>query len=771
MANSLANIPTLDAVHPGAIENAASGISKAGSGIRSAGVDVASAWGKLHGVYKAPEAGELIGAVNPIRDQTDRFGWEVGQVGAALSDYAAEIAPVKAKLTALKAAAGLMLMDQAATDGGESHWRRKQSNVDAENKLLHEVAVAVNEAHQIAAKCANRINGLTGGTQFHGGAVPTGSPDAYWSNDPSHLSWAAPVQKDNPWWKDGLNGAVGFGKGVVVDGAWGMVKGVGTMAGFGPKGWDWHNAWNSYKAIETLGLPLMVPGAIALPSVRKAEIGFGKDFVAWDEWKKDKGRAAGKVGFNVLTLGIPETRLGMAGKAGDAALAITKGANKVDVVGRGFSLGLRAGSKGLTAGIDAVKNLHVGEGLSQLKGIHVNGLDGLHAPAPKVDPGHFDLKDPKVSTPHESPGVHESPLAKPTVRQVADHVENKYPRDTQHPGRSEHEPTTVGGKQQDRAADVHAHDNAGGGNRTLPRPSHGTDPSSPRDPATAGGGRHGDSGHAPAHDPAAHDPAAHDPAHDPGHDPGQAHDAGQGGHGGHDSDAATDPHVHDTHIPGMVEDHGTFRFKTNSAGEAYGDAELGDTFDHVISDAERHAVFEYTRQSWPYNPILRAEEMGFNPQALLDHLLGIPGPRAALIKTFDGKVPTLADIYHRADLVHKATSHPLPHSVETQRGLQDIDFMKGYDGHDPASVIGKTQSDNAIMSTALGEKPPPIDGQEPVYRLHLDLPKGQDGMWLGHRSKYPDQRELLLPKGTHYTVTRVSMGSDGKWDLWADVHP
>lgn len=38
-------------------------------------------------------------------------------------------------------------------------------------------------------------------------------------------------------------------------------------------------------------------------------------------------------------------------------------------------------------------------------------------------------------------------------------------------------------------------------------------------------------------------------------------------------------------------------------------------------------------------------------------------------------------------------------------------------------------------------------------------------MWLGHRGKYPDQRELLLPKGTRYTVTRVSMGSDGRWDL------
>lgn len=758
MANSLANIPTLDAVHPGAIENAASGISKAGSGIRGAGVDVASAWGKLHGVYKAPEAGELIGAVNPIRDQTDRFGWEVGQVGAALSDYAAEIAPVKAKLTALKAAAGLMLMDQAATDGGESHWRRKQSNVDAENKLLHEVAVAVNEAHQIAAKCANRINGLTGGTQFHGGAVPTGSPDAYWSNDPSHLSWAAPVQKDNPWWKDGLNGAVGFGKGVVVDGAWGMVKGVGAMAGFGPKGWDWHNAWNSYKAIETLGLPLMVPGAIALPSVRKAEIGFGKDFVAWDEWKKDKGRAAGKVGFNVLTLGIPETRLGMAGKAGDAALAITKGANKVDVVGRGFSLGLRAGTKGVTAGLDAVKNLHVGEGLTHMKGIHLNGLDKLpDASAPKTGLGHFDLKDPNVTVPNKvsAPPVHAMPHARPTVAQVADHMKSKYPHDAGTTGAPKHPSTPVDGKHVtpathstpavDPAAGSHVPPVIGG---HPPAPAH-----VPYDPA-AGALPHGGSHVSPVI--GGHPPA---PVHGP---PSVPHDPAAGAlpHGGPHVSPVTSLHPHAgahdplsaLHGPGggahapTVED----QMKLAQAKVAEGTRPFHDDHDAAQYGADHWN--DYTKH------LPQAQKDAFE-RYTSHHYRGINGH----LRFGDPADP--ADLHAIEEIDKAMRGNPLPDDVVISRGT-DLDHIST-----PVELMGGgVYHEAGYMSTSLGSPAGAFEGKDAI--LHLRVPKGTPAIWVEKVGSYgAGERELLLGRDFDYRVDKTIMDSHGQWHVYGEVLP
>jgi hypothetical protein len=284
------------------------------------------------------------------------------------------------------------------------------------------------------------------------------------------------VKKDNPWWKDGLNGVVGFGKGVIIDGGWGLVKGVGYMAGFGPKDWDWHNVWNSYKAIETLGAPLSLPGAFALPSVRKTWANTGKDFIALDEWKKDKGRAAGKVVFNIVTLGIPATRLGMAGKAGDAALAITRGVNKVDVVGHGLNLGVRVGVKGTTAGLDAIKNLHVGEGLTHLPKIHVNGLNRLTEPiTPKADPPHFELKNPNVSAPHSPSAVHETPHAKPTVRQLTDHVASKFEHDAHHIDPLKHEPASVG-----------SHGTAGNSGHDNPPPSDNNGPSNKGENKTPG---------------------------------------------------------------------------------------------------------------------------------------------------------------------------------------------------------------------------------------------------------------------------------------------
>jgi ADP-ribosyltransferase exoenzyme len=832
MANGLGNIPTLDAVNPGAVENAASGISKAGSGIRHAGAELVSAWSKLHGVYHAPEAGELIGAINPIRDQADRFGWEVGQVGAALSDYAAEIAPVKAKLVALKAAAGVMLMAQAATPGGESHWRRKQSNVDAENKLLHDVAVALNEAHQIAAKCANRINGLIGGVQYHGGAAPAGTPDAYWANDPSHLSWALPVKKDDPWWKDGLNGALGFGKGVVIDGGWGLIKGVGYMAGFGPKGWDWHNVWNSYKAIETLGAPLVLPGAVALPSVRKAWVTTGKDFIALSEWKKDKGRAAGKVVFNIVTLGVPETRLGMAGKAGDAALAVTRGVNKVDVVGHGLNFGIRAGAKGVSAGLDAMKTLRLGEGLTHLPKIRVHGLDRLpDAPAPKIDPGHFDPGEPKL------PGTgHDVPHPKPTVRQVADHVESKYQHDLQHLDQPRHESVKAGGGHSASAgahphepSDIKAHGGRNGNVADPPRTHAGRNAVSGghRDPVASGGGHHpgsGTGGH--------HGGGGHPPGHGPssGHDPFQQGDHGQGhdpGHqqtpGGHHPHVSSDALAHDPNVPGEVKD-GVRHFAANHDGEVYGEKYLAGTYRHLPPE-QRHAIREYTRHSWPYNTIKRLNstvereaqlrswwnhvgpgwdmfemnggktptlddiaaashrtdltpmqrhivddiQSALEPKKRLNDWIHNSGARGMLTRTF-GHFPTLDDIYSRMNHMDQALSHPLPEGVQVQRGLKDVDFIQNFDPHDPhgyKALIGKTHTEPGYTSTSLGSDA----AFKERFRLHLDVPKGSNGLWLGKKSVYPDQRELILPPGTKYRITGVTVGRDGKIDIIAKVIP
>ncbi len=101
--------------------------------------------------------------------------------------------------------------------------------------------------------------------------------------------------------------------GLIVDGVWGTIKGLGTLVGFG--GWEaMGQAWKGLAQLATGLVISSMPGAGALfwalpddklPSwlrdSRTAMKETGKALVAWDEWGKNPARAAGAVTFNVLT--------------------------------------------------------------------------------------------------------------------------------------------------------------------------------------------------------------------------------------------------------------------------------------------------------------------------------------------------------------------------------------------------------------------------------------------------------------------------------------
>ncbi|MGW9022698.1 hypothetical protein ACWGQ5_00370 [Streptomyces sp. NPDC055722] len=132
--------------------------------------------------------------------------------------------------------------------------------------------------------------------------------------------------------------------GIIVDGIWGTIKGLGTLVGFG--GWDaMGHAWNGLAQLAT-GLAITaIPGVGTafrlmpddkLPSWLRdsctAMKETGKALVAWDEWGKNPARAAGAVTFNVLTTVFT-------GGAGGAA----SGAGKAGAVARALSVAGKAG--------------------------------------------------------------------------------------------------------------------------------------------------------------------------------------------------------------------------------------------------------------------------------------------------------------------------------------------------------------------------------------------------------------------------------------------
>jgi hypothetical protein len=55
--------------------------------------------------------------------------------------------------------------------------------------------------------------------------------------------------------------------------------------------------------------------------------------------------------------------------------------------------------------------------------------------------------------------------------------------------------------------------------------------------------------------------------------------------------------------------------------------------------------------------------------------------------------------------------------------------------------------------------------------LEIDIPAGSHGLWVGSRSVYPDQSELILARGTRYMVTGTRPNNLGGYTLNVEVIP
>ncbi|WP_037681785.1 hypothetical protein, partial [Streptomyces cellulosae] len=248
--------------------------------------------------------------------------------------------------------------------------------------------------------CHNKITGIWGGTQMVAGDGSDRKDQYGFAADDlknAKLPWGDPVEEKHKWYEVGHWVKSFVWDGLIVDGVWGTIKGLGTLVGFG--GWDaMGQAWKGLAQLAT-GLALSsVPGLGAmfwtlpddkLPSwirdSRTAMKETGKALVAWDEWGKNPGRAAGAVTFNVLTTVFT-------GGAGGAAA----GAGKAGAVAKVLSVAGKAGKV-----IDPMTYIAkgAGAGLSKIGDI-AKGLKGVGAiDIPTLPEGAFTLPEGAVKLP------------------------------------------------------------------------------------------------------------------------------------------------------------------------------------------------------------------------------------------------------------------------------------------------------------------------------------------------------------------------------------
>ncbi|GCD44000.1 YwqJ-related putative deaminase [Streptomyces paromomycinus] len=323
--------------HLGSLQAKVKSLAQGGTKVTTAGSDVHTSFGGLSAFYRAPEAEQLFAVTEPVARTARTLGDEMQTVSKALGTYAQEITPLVDQLDQLRREAA----DFRAKDAAEDDWNEDgdlvEENLARRNKIA-EVWAAFQSAER---DCHAKIVALVGGTALktNDGTDRKGmyGYDAEALKQSKSLPWGDAVEESVPAWQVWEH-VYDFGKGLIVDGLWGTVRGLGTLVGV--DGWDaageaWVNLAKLSTAITIAAVPglgaayLTMPGNM-LPSwlrdSRKAMVDTGKAMLAWDQWGTNNSRAAGAVTFNVLTALF--TRGGSAavsgvGKAGTAAKALS----------------------------------------------------------------------------------------------------------------------------------------------------------------------------------------------------------------------------------------------------------------------------------------------------------------------------------------------------------------------------------------------------------------------------------------------------------------
>ncbi|MEU7489532.1 YwqJ-related putative deaminase [Streptomyces sp. NPDC042319] len=375
--------------------------------IRKTGSDVHSHFQGLSAFYKAPEAEQLFATTKPVQTRADAFADDLETVSSALSSYADEIRPLVPKLKALKRNAEAFIRNHKDDEDGDYD----EDLIAEHNQIRDDITATVAAFWAAERTCYNKIVALWNGPKMVAGDGSKKEHQYGFNAEDiknAKLPWGDPVEEKHHWYEVGHWVKSFVWDGLIVDGIWGTIKGLGTLVGFG--GWDaMGQAWKGLAQLAT-GLAIVTIGGPAaaafltlpddkLPSwlrdSRTAMKETGKALVAWDEWGKNPGRAAGAVTFNVVTTVLT-------GGAGGAAA----GAGKAGAVAKALSVAGKAGkvidpmtyvAKGAGASLSKI-----GDIAKSLRGIGKIDMPPLPENAIELPEGAMALPDGTVHLPEGS---------------------------------------------------------------------------------------------------------------------------------------------------------------------------------------------------------------------------------------------------------------------------------------------------------------------------------------------------------------------------------
>ncbi|GAA1456209.1 hypothetical protein NE857_06735 [Nocardiopsis exhalans] len=824
-------VPTLDHVE---FHNQAHALRLAGEAVAQTGDDIVASWGGLSTCYTAPESETLLSALAPVSDKGVDVEAAMDRAATALGAFAEEVRQIKSAWSDLTGAAHTFrnsVVDDPDWDKAD-HWATmKSSNVEKSNELKGKAEGLIGRYERAQRDCANAINAeLYGRTQFSNAASAVYLTNAFvydsintYVDAPS--AWGPNATSDLFWHQDALR--------AVDDFAIGAAEGVGGMVGaysdgrWFEKSWgdalkDYH--WDNLTAAAALvGMYDAESDSLAwsgAETIHEAWKDLAHAIVPWEEWDDSPGYvlAMGALNIGSLGVGVALTVTGVGAVAGVPLLAWRgldildgmsnsgrRGSSDVDLTDLPEIPGTGGNGQPVThidttgmspSQLAELKRLLEDLALAQSGGSGPNQSNGSeHGPTG----GDLNRTEEALSPEPGNRGNDSDPGSKNSDGNgPSDWLGDAGPRPNDRG--SESQPALVGG--------------GGGGNNNTLTESRGT-PASPPPRANAtdtdapgtGTGNRSDSpatpgssdGNTPSPTPVdrtSSQDAEQSPGSssgdggsgDNGDPPSTSGDQGEGGQSGQssgspDSNSGTSnpsglPSSPDpaANYPGEVGSDGVRRFATDAEGLEYGNRILDHHFDG-LSPEQKHTVRSYTEKSYYYNSFSRASDK----DAAIDHIMGLDPPYLGdwLREWFGGPDPTAGNpgevrrvIEENLDIFDSSFTERLPEAIAMKRGLREVDFMLdpslGIDS--PHKLQGSTFTEEGFLSGTMGGKAAFNDPKDHPFQLEILVPEGNRAMWVGQNSKYPDQNEMILPRGSSIVFESVRQDpATGSWELVARV--
>ncbi|MBA8991745.1 hypothetical protein FHW23_003023 [Curtobacterium pusillum] len=346
------------------------------SAVRDGTADIHSAWTPISQSYEGPGDQELYDAMTPIVPQGTAFGDDLEKVAKALDDFVTEVTPIVAKLKTYVTRGNQLQADVKAHDGA---WDEDETLNGENNDIINGVANQV-VAYQAAERtCANTIRALDCLAPLHAmSGDGSDDPLGYGYKElpmGTELPWGTAEARKESCGEKTVHFVPNLLKGVVVDGIWGTVQGLGQLVGIDGTGWHLDTLTDSWKGMGSLIGYSAADNSWSWGNAGDAWKGLGKATVGWDEWAKDPGTAAGQAIWGIGSLLIPVAgeagKVGALGKVGEVAGTVGKAGKVLDLVDAGAWA-----SKGLTSVLPK---------LGDLKGVVSAGLgDTLHGFTGKI---------------------------------------------------------------------------------------------------------------------------------------------------------------------------------------------------------------------------------------------------------------------------------------------------------------------------------------------------------------------------------------------------